>query len=64
MSWRREDPVRAQCYPASKSIFVRAAGGILIAAGAVMILFCVPIWAWLAAIGAALIVIGVMMIQK
>lgn len=64
MSWRRESPVRAQCYPASKSILLRVAGGVLIAAGAVMILFCVPVWAWLAVIGAALIVFGILLIQK
>lgn len=60
MPWRQEDPVRVQCYPSGKSVILRIAGYVLIAAGAVLILLCVPVWAWLAAIGVALIVLGVL----
>ncbi|MBQ9265092.1 MAG: hypothetical protein IJ189_12915 [Clostridia bacterium] len=64
MSWRREEQVRAQCYPASKSIALRIAGGVLIAGGIVLILLCVPTWAWLAIVGAALILLGLFLIRK
>lgn len=63
MPWRREDRVRAQCYPAPRSVLVRALGGALIAAGVLVILICVPFWAWLAIVGAALILLGVLLIR-
>ena len=64
MPWRREESVRVQCYPSGKSMILRIAGYVLIGAGAVLILLCVPVWAWLAAIGAALVVLGWVLIQK
>lgn len=60
MPWRQEDQARVQCYPTGKSLILRIAGYILMAAGAVLILLCVPVWAWLAAIGGALIFLGVL----
>ena len=64
MPWRREDRVRTQCYPSGRSAALRAAGFVLIGAGILLILLCVPGWAWLAAIGAALILLGVVLIRK
>lgn len=65
MSWQqREKPVRLQCYPGVKGTAMRIAGGVLIAAGVVLVLLCVPCWAWLAAIGAALMLLGVCLIRK
>ncbi len=64
MPWQREDEVRVQCYPSGKSILLRIAGYLLIGAGALLILLCVPSWAWLAIVGAALILLGLMLIRK
>ena len=64
MSWRREDEVRVQCYPSGRSLSLRIAGYILIGAGIILILLCVPFWAWLALIGAALILLGLLLIRK
>ena len=64
MPWRREDEVRVQCYPGSKSLILRIAGYVLIGTGILLILLCVPFWAWLALIGAALILLGLLLIRK
>ena len=64
MSWRREDEVRVQCYPSSRSLSLRIAGYMLIGAGIILILLCVPFWVWLALIGAALILLGLLLIRK
>ena len=64
MSWQREDRVRVQCYPSVRTAALRVAGAVLIAAGAVLVLLCVPVWAWIAAIGAALIGLGLVLMRK
>ncbi len=64
VSWRREDEVRVQCYPSGRSILFRIAGYVLIGAGVLVILLCVPCWAWLALVGAALILLGLLLIRK
>ena len=64
MSWRREDEVRVQCYPSGRSLILRAAGYALIGLGIILILLCVPFWAWLSLIGAALILLGLLLIRK
>ena len=64
MSWRREDEVRVQCYPSSGSLALRIAGYVLIGAGVILVLLCVPCWAWLALVGAALILLGLLLIRK
>ena len=64
MPWRREDEVRVQCYPGGRSVILRIAGYVLIGAGVILILLCVPGWAWLAIVGAALILLGVLLIRK
>ena len=64
MAWRRADEVRVPCYPGGGSIALRIAGYVLIFAGVILILLCVPGWAWLALVGAALILLGVLLIRK
>ena len=65
MPWRREEEdVRVQCYPSGKSVVLRIAGFALIGVGALLILLCVPGWAWLAVLGAALMLAGLLLIRK
>ena len=51
-------------YPTRGSRLARTAGIILIAAGVLLIILCVPLWAWLALVGAALILLGVLLLRK
>ena len=60
MPWRQEEQARVHCCSTGKSMVLRIAGYVLMAADAVLILLCVPVWAWLAAIGGALIFSGVL----
>ena len=46
MPWQREDEVRVQCYPSGGSLLLRIAGYVLIAAGVLVILLCVPGSQW------------------
>lgn len=64
LPWQRDDEVRVQCYPSGRSILFRIAGYVLIGAGVLVILLCVPFWAWLALVGAALILLGLLLIRK
>ena len=64
LPWQREDEARVQCYPSSGSFLLRVAGYVLIAAGVLVILLCVPYWAWLALVGAVLILLGLMLVRK
>lgn len=64
MPWRREESVRTQCYPSGKSAVLRIVGFVLIGLGLLLILLFVPCWAWLAAIGAALVLLGLLLIRK
>ena len=64
MPWRREEDVRVQCYPSGKNLALRIAGFVLIGAGLLLILLCVPGWAWLSVLGAALILTGLLLIRK
>lgn len=64
MAWRREEEVRVQCYPSGKSLPIKIAGYVLIGAGVILVLLCVPCWAWLALIGAALILLGLLLVRK
>ena len=65
MPWRRgTDAVRTQCYPSGGSLILRIAGFVLIGLGALLILLCVPHWAWLAVIGAALVLAGFLLVRK
>ena len=64
MPWRREEDVRVQCYPSKKSAAIRIIGFVLVGAGLLLILLCVPGWVWLAFLGAALILAGLLLIRK
>lgn len=64
MPWQREDEVRVQCYPTGRSFLLRIAGYVLIGAGVLVILLCVPCWAWLALVGAGLILLGLTLVRK
>jgi len=59
-----EKRVYTASYPSRGSRLARVAGIILIAAGVLLIVLCVPLWAWLALIGAALILIGLLLMRK
>ncbi|MBR6525940.1 MAG: hypothetical protein IKT57_08200 [Clostridia bacterium] len=50
--------IGSRCYPSRSSRWLRALGFVLMALGAVLILFCVPYWAWWALLGAVLIAVG------
>lgn len=56
--------VRRQCYPPENNGLRKIAGIVLIAAGALALLFFVPGWAWLAIVAALLIVCGILLIPK
>jgi len=64
MPWRRDDAVRLRCYPSGGSLALRIAGYVLIGAGVLLILLCVPEWAWLALLGAGLILLGFTLVRK
>ena len=64
MPWQREEAVHTHCYPGGKSIVVRVTGIVLMAIGAILVLFCVPFWAWIAAIGGIMILVGILLIRK
>ena len=63
MAWHKGQ-VRSRCYPSGDSAAKRIIGIVLIIVGAVLILFCVPYWAWLAALGAALVILGLFLIRR
>ena len=39
-------------------------GIVLIVAGVILIILCVPLWAWLSLIGAALMIVGLLLLRK
>lgn len=63
MPWQHPCEVRKQSYPSGRNAALRIAGFVLIALGVLLILFCVPFWAWLAFLGAALILAGLLLIR-
>lgn len=50
-------------YPSLGGKVLRIVGITLIVTGVILIVLCVPLWAWLALVGAALIVIGVLLLK-
>lgn len=64
MPWQRQEEVLTRCYPSGKSAALRIAGFVLIGIGVLLILFCVPFWAWIAVLGAGLILLGFILIRK
>ena len=59
-----ENRVYKVSYPSKGSLLARVTGILLIAAGILLIVLCVPLWAWTALIGTALIFVGVLLLQK
>lgn len=58
------EPVRIAKYPSKGGKITRIIGIVLIAAGVILIILCVPLWAWLSLIGAALIIAGLLLLRK
>ena len=52
------EPVRIAKYPSKGGKITRIIGIVLIVAGVILIILCVPLWAWLSLIGAALMIVG------
>ena len=58
------EPVRIAKYPSKGGKIARIIGIVLIAAGVILIILCVPLWACLSLIGAALILVGLLLLRK
>ncbi len=58
----KKDDVYEKSYPDNSGFLSKILGGILIAAGVLILIFCIPGWAWFSLIGIALIVIGVLLL--
>ena len=57
-------PVRIAKYPPKGGKITRIIGIVLIVAGVILIILCVPLWAWLSLIGAALMIVGLLLLRK
>lgn len=64
MPCEKDKKVSARCYPTPKSKALVIAGIALICVGILLVLICVPCWAWLALIGALLIILGILLVRK
>lgn len=60
----KAERVREVRYPTKGRSALRIAGAVLIALGIVLIVLCVPLWAWMALVGAALILVGLLLIRS
>ena len=58
------EPVRIAKYPSKGGKITRIIGIVLIVAGVILIILCVPLWAWLSLIGAALMIVGLLLLRK
>ena len=56
--------VRIAKYPSKGGKITRIIGIVLIVAGVILIILCVPLWAWLSLIGAALMIVGLLLLRK
>ena len=63
MHFDPQRPLKTACYHSSSRIFLLI-GAALILAGVFLLIFCVPLWFYLAVIGAALIVLGLILLRK
>lgn len=59
----KKEPAYKKTYPGEKKLLLRILGVSLIAAGVLLLIFCIPGWAWLSLIGIALIAAGVFLLQ-
>ncbi len=50
-------------YPGEKRFIFQILGIALITAGTLLLIFCIPGWAWLSLIGIALIVVGIILLK-
>lgn len=64
MHCNKDEPVYEKNYPGGGQIILRIVGAVFIAAGVLLLIFCIPGWAWLSLIGIALIVIGILLILR
>ncbi len=64
MHCNRDKPVYEKQYPGGMQIILRIIGAALIAAGVLLLIWCIPGWAWVSLIGIVLIVAGVLLILK
>lgn len=64
MRCETENRVCQISYPSRGSMLARIVGTVLIVAGVLLIVLCVPLWAWMALVGTALIFVGVLLLQK
>ena len=51
-------------YPSGNNTLLRIVGAVLIAAGVLLLIFCIPGWAWFSLIGIILIVVGIILILQ
>lgn len=58
------EPVRIAKCPSKGGKITRIIGIVLIVAGVILIILCVPLWAWLSLIGAALMIVGLLLLRK
>ena len=58
------EPVRIAKYPSKSGKITRIIGIVLIVAGVILSILCVPLWAWLSLIGAALMIVGLLLLRK
>ena len=56
--------MRIAKYPSKGGKITRIIGIVLIVAGVILIILCVPLWAWLSLIGAALMIVGLLLLRK
>lgn len=57
-------PVRTTCYQKDGCKWGTWLGIALIVTGAILLMLCVPCWAYLAIIGTVLIIIGIVLLRK
>lgn len=60
----RDEMTYEKKYPGGNSLLLRIAGALFIAAGVLILIFCIPGWAWLSLIGVVLIVVGIILILQ
>ena len=64
MHCERDEMPYEKKYPGGNSLLLRIAGALFIAAGVLILIFCIPGWAWLSLIGVVLIVVGIILILQ
>lgn len=64
MPCEKENRVHVSCYPSKGGKAASIIGILLIAVGVLLIILCVPLWAWLAIVGAALILVGLLLVRR